>query len=100
LAHLLDGNHNCDLVLVIRDEFFANLQDLETYIPGILEEQMRVKYLDKSTTTDVIRRNLHYAAVELENDTVMERILDNVMEGDGKINLTFLQLYMHKLLST
>jgi len=31
---------------------------------------------------------------------VMERILDNVMEGDGKINLTFLQLYMHKLLST
>jgi len=28
----------------------------------------------------------------------MDGILQNVTEFDGKINLTFLQLYMHKLL--
>lgn len=98
LAHLIDGNQNCDLVLVIRDEFFANLQDLESFIPGILEEQMRVKPLDRFSAAEVIRRNLHFAKVDLDNEQVMERILQNVTEGDGKINLTFLQLYMHKLL--
>lgn len=98
LAHLIDGTQNCDLVLVIRDEFFANLQDLESFIPGILEEQMRVKPLDRFSAAEVIRRNLHFAKVELDNEQVMEGILQNVTEGDGKINLTFLQLYMHKLL--
>ncbi len=98
LAHLIDGMQNCDLVLVIRDEFFANLQDLESFIPGILEEQMRVKHLDRFAAAEVIRRNLYFAKIELDNEQVMERILQNVTEGDGKINLTFLQLYMHKLL--
>lgn len=100
LKHLISGNQNCDLVLVIRDEFFANLQDLESFIPGILEEQMRVKHLDRTSAAEVVRRNLHFAKIELENEDVMERILQNVLDGDGKkINLTFLQLYMHKLLN-
>jgi hypothetical protein len=98
LAHLIDGTQNCDLVLVIRDEFFANLQDLESFIPGILEEQMRVKHLDRFAASEVIRRNLYFANIDLDNEQVMERILQNVTEGDGKVNLTFLQLYMHKLL--
>ena len=98
LAQLIDGTQNCDLVLVIRDEFFANLQDLESFIPGILEEQMRVKPLDRFSAAEVIRRNLHFAKVDLDNEQVMDRILQNVTEGDGKVNLTFLQLYMHKLL--
>lgn len=98
LAHLIDGTHNCDLILVIRDEFFANLQDLESFIPGILEEQMRVKHLDRFGAAEVVRRNLNFAKIELEDEQVMERILQNVTEGDGKVNLTFLQLYMHKLL--
>ena len=100
LAHLIDGHYNCDLVLVIRDEFFANLQDLESFIPGILEEQMRVKHLDRYGAAEVIRRNLHYAKFDVEGEPVMDRILQNVTEGDGKVNLTFLQLYMYKLLST
>jgi AAA+ ATPase superfamily predicted ATPase len=100
LAQLIDGTQNCDLVLVIRDEFFASLQDLESFMPGILEEQMRVKHLDRFAAAEVIRRNLHYAKVDVENEQVMERILQNVTEGDGRINLTFLQLYMHKLLNT
>lgn len=98
LAHLIDGTQNCDLVLVIRDEFFANLQDLESFIPDILEEQMRVKHLDRFGAAEVVRRNLNFAKIELEDEKVMERILQNVTEGDGKMNLTFLQLYMHKLL--
>ncbi|MDX2067048.1 MAG: ATP-binding protein [Haliscomenobacter sp.] len=98
LAYLIDGTQNCDLVLVIRDEFFANLQDLESFIPGILEEQMRVKPLDRFSAAEVIRRNLHFAKIDLDNEQVMDRLLQNVTEGDGKINLTFLQLYMHKLL--
>lgn len=100
LKQLISGGQNCDLVLVIRDEFFANLQDLESIIPGILEEQMRVKHLDQPSASEVIRRNLHFAKIEVESEQVMENILNNVTDADSKkINLTFLQLYMHKLLN-
>lgn len=88
---------NCDLVLVIRDEFFSYLQDLEFYLPGLLEEQVRIKPIDRATAATIVRRISRHAGMDLENEAVIEKILRNVSEGDGKINLTYLQLYLDRL---
>lgn len=96
LARLVSPEFNCDLVLVVRDEFFATLQDLETYTQGILEEQMRLKHLDRHQAQEVIQRSAEYAGLEIEPDA-MTQILRSVTEGDGKIILTYLQLYMDRL---
>jgi GTPase SAR1 family protein len=95
--HLLESSQNCDLILVVRDEFFSHLQDLESFVPRILEEQMRVKTMDKTSATTIIRKVSNHAGMEMENEAVIGKILQNVSEGDGKINLTYLQLYMDKL---
>jgi len=97
IEHLLESGQNCDLVLVVRDEFFSHLQDLESFVPRILEEQMRVKPVDKIAAATILRKMASHAGLEIENEDVIDKILLNVSEGDGKVNLTYLQLYMDRL---
>jgi hypothetical protein len=94
---LLDGKSNVDLIIVVRDEFFAQLQDLEFYLPGILDEQMRIKHIDHDAAKDIIRNAIDKVDIKVENDDVLERIIKTVEEEDGRVNLTYLQLYMDKL---
>ncbi|MEM9822534.1 MAG: ATP-binding protein, partial [Bacteroidota bacterium] len=94
---LLNGRWNVDLVIVVRDEFFAQLQDLEFYLPGILDEQMRVKHINHDAAKDIIRNAIDKVNIKVESDDVLERIIQTVEEEDGRVNLTYLQLYMDKL---
>jgi Cdc6-like AAA superfamily ATPase len=97
IDYLLKSGQNCDLVLVVRDEFFSHLQDLESFVPRILEKQMRIKSVDKIAAATILRKMASHAGLEIENEDVIDKILLNVSEGDGKVNLTYLQLYMDRL---
>lgn len=97
VRHLLEQGWNVDLVLVVRDEFFAQLQDLEFYLPGILDEQMRIKHIDHQAAKDIVKNAIEKADIQVENDDIIERIIQTVEEDDGRVNLTYLQLYMDKL---
>ncbi len=97
IAHVLESGYNCDLILVVRDEFFSQMQDLELYVPGILEEQLRIKHVDRSDAFLILSQTLDHAELEIEDEEVLERILQNVSEEDGKVNLTYLQIYMDRL---
>ena len=35
--------------------------------------------------------------MEVENEAIIHRIIQNVSEEDGKVNLTYLQLYLERL---
>ncbi len=97
MKRLLDGRWNVDLIIVVRDEFFSQLQDLEFYLPGILDEQMRVKHINHDAAKDIIRNAIDKVNIKVESDAVLERIIQTVEEEDGRVNLTYLQLYMDKL---
>jgi len=97
IQHLLRAEWNVDLVIVVRDEFFAQLQDLEFYLPGILDEQMRIKHIDHEAAKDILQNTIKNADIQIENEAVIDRIVKTVEEEDGRVNLTYLQLYMDKL---
>jgi DNA replication protein DnaC len=97
IQHLLQAEWNVDLVIVVRDEFFAQLQDLEFYLPGILDEQMRIKHIGHEAAKDIIQHTIKNADIKVENEAVIDRIVKTVEEEDGRVNLTYLQLYMDKL---
>ncbi len=97
IAALLESRRNVDLVIVLRDEFFSQIQDLEAFIPNILEEQVRIRHVDNRTTHSIIAELLKQADMEVENAAIIDRIIQNVSEEDGKINLTYLQLYLERL---
>ncbi len=97
IAALLEARRNIDLVIVVRDEFFSQIQDLEAFIPNILEEQVRIRHVDEKTTYEIIKHLLEEAEMEVENEAIIHRIIQNVSEEDGKVNLTYLQLYLERL---
>ncbi len=97
IAALLEARRNIDLIIVVRDEFFSQIQDLEAFIPNILEEQVRIRHVDEKTTYDIIKHLLEEAEMEVENEDIIHRIIKNVSEEDGKVNLTYLQLYLERL---
>ena len=94
---MLESRRNVDLVIVLRDEFFSQIQDLEAFIPNILEEQVRIRHIDNRTAHTIIEELLKQADMEVENAAIIDRIIQNVSEEDGKINLTYLQLYLERL---
>lgn len=97
IAFLLDARQNTDLILVVRDEFFSQLQELEVFVPNILEEQVRIRHVDRQTAAQIITRSAEKADLVIDNDQVIDKIIQNVSEEDGKVNLTYLQLYMDRL---
>lgn len=97
IATLLEARRNVDLIIVVRDEFFSQLQDLEAFIPNILEEQVRIRHVDEKTAHAIITNLLKDADMVVENDDIIRRIIQNVSEEDGKVNLTYLQLYLERL---
>jgi len=97
IHYLLKGGFNCDLILVVRDEYFAQLQEVEAYVPGLMEEQMRVAHIDQQGGKEILQRIAAHADLHWDDPALTERILRNVSEGERKVNLTYLQLYMDKL---
>ena len=94
---LLRSRQNCDLIFVIRDEFFSMVQDFERVVPGILDEQVRIKHLDADTAMRVIEKIGHQHDMEFESVEVVEKIVANIMDDSGKVNLSYLQMYMEEI---
>ncbi|GJM31895.1 MAG: hypothetical protein DHS20C18_08960 [Saprospiraceae bacterium] len=97
LAYLLESRHNVDIVIVVRDEFFSQLQDLEAFVPKLLEEQLRVRHVPPEMAAHIIEKTAAHADFVIEDPEVIKKIVQNVSEEDGKVNLTYLQLYMDRL---
>jgi len=97
IAYLLESRRNCDVVLVVRDEFFSQLQDMEAFIPNILGEQFRVRPVDARTAARIITEMAERAGVTFDPPDLVQRIVEQITEPDGKVNLTYLQLYMERL---
>ncbi|KAA3638686.1 MAG: ATP-binding protein [Bacteroidetes bacterium] len=97
IGHLLEARLNVDLVIVVRDEFFSQLQDLEAFVPALLEEQVRIKHLSFKRTKEVVKKMIHEADMEVSDEEVIDKIVTNIQEDSGKVNLTYLQLYMERL---
>ncbi len=97
LGSLLEARQNVDVILVVRDEFFSQLQDLEAFVPNLLEEQLRVRPVPPETAAQIIHKTAAHADFVIEDPEVVEKIVKNVSEEDGKVNLTYLQVYMDRL---
>jgi hypothetical protein len=97
LAKLLSEQSNIRLVFVVREDYFSQLSDLETLMPDLLDSRLRVDPIDPKQAQLIITGIAKHRDINFENQTVIDKIITNLSEADGKINPTFLQLYMEQL---
>jgi Cdc6-like AAA superfamily ATPase len=97
VVQLLSDHPNTKLIFIIREEYFAQLSDFETVIPNLLDSRMRVEPINYKQAYDIIDNMTQQANLRFEDQEIIDRIIQSISETDGRINPTFLQLYMKEL---
>lgn len=85
------------LLFIIREEYFAALDQFEKEIPQFTQRRLRVEPMRPKKLKSVILETCHYFNIELEEgEDNAEQILDN-LKIKGGIPLPYLQVYLDML---
>ncbi|MCX6254214.1 MAG: hypothetical protein NTV31_07020 [Bacteroidia bacterium] len=96
LNEILKSRLKINIILVIREEYFANLTEFEAFIPGLYGNRVRIERMSKSSAKDAIIKPCKACNVGIEDglaDLVIEQL---VWQSEG-LELTWLQILMDKL---
>ena len=85
------------VILVMREEYIAQMYDFEKILPNLFEKRLRVEPMDQTNARGVTGQSAKKFSIELENETIPQAIVDSITEGKGRVNLTFLQVFLDKL---
>jgi len=96
LSQILKSRLKINIVLVIREEFFANLTEFEPDIPSLYDHRIRIERMSRSSALKVITEPCRVCEVGIE-DGLPEKILDQLAIQSEGLELTWLQILMDKL---
>ena len=91
LAKLIKEPERRHFLLVLREQYFAKLSDLEQIIPTIFDNRMRLEPMSMSDFKSVARSLARLQDLEFESEDVLENFIDKA-RIDGEVNLGVLLL--------
>lgn len=99
LSEILKSRLKINIILVIREEYFANLTEFEEFLPGLYGNRTRIERMNKSLAKEVIVKPLKVCNAGIE-DGLPDKIIDHLMWQSEGLELTWLQILMDKLYRT
>jgi len=99
LNEILKSRLKINIILVIREEFFANLTEFEAFIPGLYDNRTRIEKMSKSAAKEAIKEPCKVCNVGIE-DGLPDKILDQLIVQSDELELTWLQILMDKMYKT
>jgi hypothetical protein len=85
---------NIHIIIVMREEYFADMDEFEKDIPGILDRRLRIEHLGKEEIKNVILRSCEAFNIKLENpEENVQQIIDTLTDKNT-ILLPYLQVYL------
>ena len=99
LRALLDAGLPCKVVLIMREEFIAQLYTYEELIPELFDHRFRVEAMGPSKVKKVIsssfeKFNIHLAEPKEE---LLDLMVSNINDPKDGITLPYLQVYLDML---
>lgn len=99
LRALLDAALPCKIVLIMREEFIAQLYSYEELIPELFDHRFRVEVMGPGKVKSVIsssfdRFNIHLAEPKEE---LLDLMVSNINDPKAGITLPYLQVYLDML---
>ena len=91
------------VIFVMREEYLANLYDMELAVPRLRQKKLRVEPMSLQNVKQVIldatvnnpRSNISLKTGQEEE--IADRIIEKIREGDINIQLPYLQVFMDRL---
>lgn len=106
IEEVLESSLPCKIILVMREEFLANLWPFEQRLPSLFNHRFRVERMRESQIKEVIQKTLKrfeekgdIKVGEGELESIAQSIFTRLGGGDNKaeIELTYLQVYLDRL---
>ncbi len=99
LRALLDASLPCKIVLIMREEFIAQLYSFEELIPELFDHRFRVEVMGPGKVKSVIsssfdKFNIHLAEPKEE---LLDLMVSNINDPKAGITLPYLQVYLDML---
>ena len=88
-----------NIVLIIREEYLADLTEFEPIIPGLLGNRIRIEKINKSSAKEAIIKPCQACNVGIE-DGLADLVLEQLGWQSEGVELTWLQILMDKLYRT
>ena len=97
IKSILESNLQVKIILIIREEWIAFLNDFERIIPNLFDNRLRVERMTNRTVARVIYQTLQYHDIGLTKPKItIKAMLNNLRNNEG-IALPNLQVYLDKL---
>ena len=91
---------SCNVVLLLREEYFAWLDPFEKDLQGISENRLRVEPMRAEEVKKVIQKSCAAFNITLENPERNTEQIISVLSGKNAISLPYLQVYLDQLWKT
>jgi tetratricopeptide (TPR) repeat protein len=95
---LLASDLNCKIIISMREEYLALLQNFEAAVPTLFDSRLRVEQMTLGTVREVIVDMTAAAGITLEHgvDTA-RKITDQFGASRAGVQLAYLQVYLDRL---
>ena len=100
LQEILEATTKCKVILIIREEYFGRLYELEKYLPSIFDHRLEVEPMRLSAIRNVILASAQVYNIQIvEQEMVVDQIIDNLRGHNGVVSMVNLQVYLDRLYS-
>ena len=98
ISKLLQAGLQCKILLIIREEYIAYLNEFEKVVPPLFDNRLRIEKMNDLNLSKVVLGTCRYGGIQLkEARRTVSEILDNLRSPREGIDLTNLQVYMDRL---
>lgn len=99
LAEIMQANLQVKIMLVMREEYLANLDNYERIVPQLFDKRLRVERMRKEDIQDVISKSAGHFGIEIAEpkEELSTGIISNIQNERGQIDLANLQVYLDRL---
>lgn len=97
LNKLLNSDLQLKVIIVIREEFLAQLTNMENIVPELFKNRQRVEPMSPSNIREVITNSCNQFNIRLESETIPNQIYEKIVGENNRVELTHLQVYLDRL---
>ena len=84
------------IVIIIREEYLANLSEFETRLPQLFANRIRIEKMHKSNAVHAIEQPCKICNIDIEKG-VQEQIIERLTSKSSELELTYFQVLMDRL---
>ncbi len=85
-----------NIILIVREEYLANLTDIESEIPTLFDNRMRLRGIDISKYNELIEKPCRRVGIGIESG-LSQQIIAKIKENKESFELTYFQIMMDNL---